>query len=209
VFTGIVQHVGSTRSLERVDFGVRLAVDRSGWAHAPASGESIAVSGVCLTVAEVERGGDCVRFDVVRQTLAATTLGDLEPGDPVNLEHAVTPSTLLGGHIVQGHVDGIGVVRAVERSEREHRVRIEPPAPLLDYLVDRGSIAVDGVSLTIAAIDGASFEVALIPVTLARTTLGRAVAGTRVNLEADCIVKTVVRWLNERGVSALSRARDS
>lgn len=193
MFTGIVQHLGVVRSVEGVPFGVRLTVDLAGWSHAPDPGESIAVNGCCLTVAEV--GDAWVRFDVIQQTLTQTTLGGLGAGDRINLEHAVTPSTLLGGHIVQGHVDGVAIARRVEDSDREWRVGFEPPAALMAYIVDRGSVAVDGVSLTVAAVHATTFEVALIPTTLELTTLGGLAPGVPVNLETDYIAKTVVSWL--------------
>jgi len=197
MFTGIVQQLGAVEALEENDFGAALRVDPRGWGHRPGVGDSIAISGCCLTVAR--RTGEALGFDVIRQTLATTTLGSLGPGDRVNLEHAVTPSTLLGGHIVQGHVEGVGAVSAVHRSDAEWRVRVEPPAALMECIVEKGSIAVDGVSLTLASVGPAWFEVALIPTTLQWTTLGSLREGDRVNLETDCIARIVVSWLRRRG----------
>ncbi len=140
---------------------------------------------------------------MIHQTLGLTTLGELVVGDPVNLEPAVTPTTLLSGHVVQGHIDGVGLVGAVESAGNDRRLRIEPPQELMEYIIPRGSIAVDGVSLTVAELGGSFFEVALIPTTLDLTTLGRAEQGQRVNLETDYLVKTVVHWLSRRRIDAL------
>jgi len=200
MFTGIVQVLGSVASIERVDFGAVLTIDPKGWTHAPKPGQSIAVNGCCLTVtepaADAPRG--MFRFDVIQQTLRLTNLGDLGEGDPVNLEPAVTPTQMLSGHVVQGHIDGVGMVRDVQRDENEWRLRIDPPEELRDYIIDKGSVALDGVSMTVAGLDERGFEVALIPTTLQITTLGRAKAGTRLNIETDYIAKTVVHWLKRQ-----------
>jgi len=193
MFTGIVQQLGVVDALEESDFGAVLRVDPRGWAHRPEVGDSISINGCCLTVAR--RIGESLRFDVIRQTLSLTTLGSLRSGDRINLEHATTPATLLGGHIVQGHVEGVGAVSDVLQSEAEWRMRIEPPSTLMEFIVEKGSIAVDGVSLTLATVGPAWFEVALIPTTLERTTLGSRREGDRVNLETDCIARIVVSWL--------------
>lgn len=201
MFTGIVQARGKVTLVERRGGGVRLGVHpEKGWGGSPSTGDSIAVQGCCLTVSEV--GGDGgLGFDLVAETLARTTLGELRVGVEVNLEASVTPTTLLGGHLVQGHVDGVGVMEGVTG---EWRVTIRPPEDLLEYLVPKGSVAVDGVSLTVASVDpaGGVFEVALIPTTRERTTLGAARAGQRCNLECDVIVKTVVHWLRHFGPGA-------
>lgn len=199
MFTGIVQHTGSVRSLEPTGSGAVLRLDLRGWRHAPEVGSSIAVDGCCLTVTE-DAGAPpgTVRFDVVPETLACTTLGSRAAGDAVNLEHAVTPTTLLGGHVVQGHIDGVGVVTAVTREAGEWRVHVEPPAELLECILEKGSIAVDGVSLTVAARTGTGFEVALIPETLEVTTLDAAEVGTRVNVETDYLARTVIHWLRQQ-----------
>lgn len=194
MFTGIVQHLGRVAACEHHPSGASLRVDAGGWSHKPELGESIAVNGCCLTVAGME--GDLLRFDVIRQTLQITALGELQVGDAVNLEHAVTPQTMLGGHIVQGHIDGVGIVSAMDRNENEHRLRITPAdAHLMECIVGKGSIAVDGVSLTVAAAGPGWFEVALIPTTLRLTNLGQKKVGGRVNLEADYIAKIVVNYL--------------
>lgn len=176
---------------------LRLVIDPGAWQHRPSAGDSICVSGVCLTVVEVaaENGGARWAFDAVAETLAKTTLGRLRVGSVVNLEHAATPTTLMGGHVVQGHVDGVGVVESVV-TDGEYRVRLRPAAGLMEYMVPKGSVCVEGVSLTLAQVRaGEWFEVALIPVTLEKTTLGDLRAGDAVNLEADVFAKTVVNWM--------------
>jgi len=198
MFTGLVQHLGRIdSSAPRQDGGGRLlGVSIAGWSHRPAHGESIAVNGCCLTVAAVD--DEMVRFDVISQTLMVTTLGELQPGDSANLEHAVTLTTMLGGHVVQGHVDGVGTVRQVTRDASQHRMRIEPPTQgaVMRLIVDKGSIAVNGVSLTVAGTGVDWFDVALIPTTLERTNLGNLREGDRVNLEYDYIAKLVVNCLD-------------
>jgi riboflavin synthase len=191
MFTGIVEHQGLVAALRQEPWGARLEVDPCGWPHAPRDGDSIAVNGCCLTVVGTPVAGGPLRFDVVPQTLGLTTVGALRAGDRVNLEHAATASTLLGGHLVQGHVDGIGEVLAVSEAGGEWRTRIAAPPSVQPYLVERGSVAVDGVSLTVAALGDRWFEVALIPATLAKTTLRGRLAGSRVNLEADAMAKMV------------------
>lgn len=194
MFTGLVQAVGTVASVERRGVGVRLGIDPGAWEYRPALGDSISISGCCLTVAGLE--GAVWAFDVVPETLAKTTLGELAPGSRVNLEHAATPTTLLGGHVVQGHVDGVGVVESVT-TESEWRVRVRPPAGLMEYMTPKGSVCVEGVSLTLARVEPREwFEVALIPTTLEKTTLGNLRTGSRVNLEADVFAKTVVNWLH-------------
>jgi riboflavin synthase len=191
MFTGIVEHQGRVAALRPETWGARLEVDPRGWHHAPSDGDSISVNGCCLTVVGRPAPGEPMRFDVVPQTLGLTTIGSLAPGDAVNLEHAATAATLLGGHIVQGHVDGVGTVERVSRDGGEWRTRVAAPPSVMEHAVERGSIAVDGVSLTIAAVGEGWFEVALIPATLAKTTLRDRAAGHRVNLEADVLAKMV------------------
>ncbi len=208
MFTGIVQQLAVVGDIRTTDFGRRLAIDSRGWPHQPAAGDSIAVNGCCLTITaptdhrEPSRSDDLLRFDVIHQTLGLTTLGELAVGDPVNLEPAVTATTLLSGHVVQGHIDGVGVIGAVESAGSDRRLRIEPPPELMEYIIPQGSIAVDGVSLTVAEVGRSFFEVALIPTTLDLTTLGRAEPGQRVNLETDYLVKTVVHCLRRQHVDA-------
>lgn len=199
MFTGLVQAVGSVRSAVAGADTVRLEIDSGGWGHRPALGDSIAVSGCCLTLARVSPDGRQLGFDCIPESMRKTALGRLAAGSMVNLEHAALPTTLLGGHLVQGHVDATGEVLAVGR-DGEWRVRVGVPASFAPWLVEQGSIAVDGVSLTLASISPAGsprcwFEVCLIPVTLERTTLGRLAPGDPVNVEADCIAKMVARQL--------------
>lgn len=205
MFTGIVEHQGRVIALRTEPWGARLEVDPCGWAHAPRDGDSIAVNGCCLTVVGTPAPGAPLRFDVVPQTLSLTTVGALAAGDAVNLEHAATPSTLLGGHVVQGHVDAVGDVLAVSQAGGEWRTRIAAPAAVAPHLVERGSVAVDGVSLTVAAVGAGWFEVALIPATLAKTTLRARLAGSRVNLEADAMSKMVAEHVR-RALAAAGRA---
>jgi riboflavin synthase len=199
MFTGLVQATGAVAELRPSTQGVRLLIDPRPWPSVPALGDSICVSGCCLTLATPPAAGLWV-FDVVPETLAKTTLGIWTPGAKVNLEPSATPATLLGGHIVQGHVDGIGDVVSVVR-DGEYRVRVRPPEALMEFLSPKGAICVDGVSLTIAALnpDQGWFEVALIPTTLEKTTLSLLKPGDRCNLEADAMAKTIVHWLKHYG----------
>jgi riboflavin synthase len=182
MFTGLVREVGTVRSME----GGRLVIEAS---IAAELGDSIAVDGVCQTV--VATDGDTHAFDAVPETLSRTSLGELAPGAGVNLEPALRVGDALGGHYVQGHVDGLGAIGSVEAEGEGLRVVVEAPPELLRYCVEKGSIAVQGTSLTVAAGDDTSFAVALIPHTLEATTLGRLEPGARVNLEADVLAKYV------------------
>jgi riboflavin synthase len=195
VFTGLVQDLGTVDDIELTQDGVRIAID-SGLGDQLSAGDSVAVSGVCLTAT---RAGDAsFEAEVMNETLVRTSLAELEPGDAVNLELPLRASERFGGHIMQGHVDGMGNISDVEQDGFARRVRIEPPRELLRYVVEKGSIAVDGVSLTIAELDNDSFTVSLIPETLQRTTLGAAEPGTTVNLEVDVLAKYVERLLGAR-----------
>ncbi|ADU51529.1 3,4-dihydroxy-2-butanone 4-phosphate synthase [Thermaerobacter marianensis DSM 12885] len=191
MFTGIVAGTGRCLSVRRVPSGVELEVEASflGDVH---PGDSVAVNGVCLTVTAAADGR--LTFTAVPETLRVTTLGDLRPGDAVNLEPALRWGQPVGGHLVQGHVDGTGTVRAVTRHGSEVRMEVEAPAALVPFLVPKGSVAVDGVSLTVVSVDGNRFTVALIPHTLQHTTLGRRRAGDRVNLEVDGLARYAIRW---------------
>jgi riboflavin synthase len=194
VFTGIVEERGLVGAMG----GGRLVVDAHTVVRDSDVGASVSVSGVCLTV--VERTDTSLRFDLSEQTLERTCLGDLRPGDPVNLERPVTLVARLGGHLVQGHVDGVGEVTRVEvDGSGGARVSIRLPGELSRYVVERGSIAIDGVSLTIAAVDDDEITVALIPHTLAVTTLGFAAPGRRLNVEADVIARYVERSMEGSG----------
>jgi riboflavin synthase len=197
MFTGIVEELGAVlkRAPDRITVSCRTVLADTD------VGSSIAVNGVCLTV--VDRGPDCLGFDLSEETLRRTSLAGLSPGDPVNLERPVTLTTRLGGHLVQGHVDGVGEVIGVEAEPTGGAwLSIRPPAELVRYLVDKGSVSVDGVSLTVAGVDGDAFSVALVPHTLAVTTLGAAGAGDAVNLEVDVLAKYVERLLTSTGEGA-------
>lgn len=193
MFTGIVEELGTVAGIEDQGDAIRLTIHAEHVLGDVSLGDSIAVNGCCLTVAE--RDGDTWTADVMQETLDKTSLAGVQPGDRVNLERAVTPTTRLGGHIVQGHVDGVGVVRRREPSEHWEVVEVEMPAELGKYLVDKGSITVDGVSLTVVEAGADGFTVSLIPETLARTTLGKRQPGDRVNLEVDVLAKHVEKLL--------------
>lgn len=205
MFTGLVRSIGRIDSVEPSGDGAILRIDVGEWDHRPDHGASIAISGCCLTVAEPVSDGRPWRFDVVRQTLDLTTLGRLRAGDRVNLEPSVTPDTLLGGHLVQGHVEATAEVLAVEAGEGSWRVRFGAEGRIRERIVDQGSITVDGTSLTVAGTGDDWFEVALIPTTLEDTTLGGLAVGDRVNLETDILARMVVDWLERHGASLLER----
>jgi riboflavin synthase len=196
MFTGIVEELGVVEGLEEQTDAIRLTVRGPHVVTDARLGDSISVNGCCLTVAE--RDGETFTADVMRETLDKTSLGALEPGSKVNLERAVTATTRLGGHIVQGHVDGTGEVLTRTPSEHWELVEVSLPDELARYLVDKGSITVDGISLTVVEVKDGSFTVSLIPETLARTTLGFKQPGERVNLEVDVIAKYVERLLGAR-----------
>ena len=202
MFTGIVEELGTITAVTPTgtgsDVAARLEIARALVTSDVATGDSIAVSGVCLTVVVATDGH--FTTDVMRETLNRTTLGAATPGTTVNLERAVTLQTRLGGHLVQGHVDGTGRVAAREHTPQWDVVRVEAPARLAKYLVEKGSIAVDGVSLTIVEADDEGFTVSLIPTTLQRTTLGVKEVGDQVNLEVDVMAKYAERLLAACGV---------
>jgi riboflavin synthase len=188
MFTGIVKGIGLVESIDRSADGVRITVSTP-LAVELGTGDSIAVSGVCLTAASASAGSFVA--EIMNETLAKTALDDVGTAAKVNLELALRAGDRLGGHMVQGHVDGVGVVAALVEDGFARRVTIDAPGTVLRYVVEKGSVAVDGVSLTVVAVDDESFEVSLIPETLERTSLGHARVGTRVNLEVDVIAKYV------------------
>ena len=206
MFTGIVEEVGTLLVREDQSDAARLQIRARKVLADAALGDSIAVNGVCLTVTGVrpdEDGTSVWSTDVMAETLARSSLGALAAGDPVNLERAVTAHTRLGGHMVQGHVDGVGTVLSRSPSEHWEVVRVALPPQLARYVVEKGSVAVDGVSLTVSAVSAATdpepwFEVSLIPTTLRETTLGGRAPGDPVNLEVDVIAKYVERLLEGR-----------
>jgi riboflavin synthase len=192
MFTGIVREVGTVAGFD----GSRFVVGAPETAAGVAVGDSVSIAGVCLTVVEAEKGR--LSFDVVPETLSRTALAGLEPGEHVNLEPALRVGDPLGGHVVQGHVDAVGRVRSVAPEGDSRRVWVDAPDAIVRYCLEKGSIAVDGVSLTVAALDDDGFEVALIPHTLAVTTLGGLATGDEVNLEVDVLAKVVERLLAAR-----------
>jgi riboflavin synthase len=200
MFTGIVEELGTVRGVERHGDVVRLEVATRVAREGSELGASVAVNGVCLTV--VAGRADGLAFELGPETLARTTLGRLKAGDVVNLERPLRFGAALGGHLVLGHVDGIGTVERVTRVESTARVRIELPGPALaPLLVPQGSVAVDGVSLTVAALERHAFEVMVIPYTLAVTTFGTLAPGQAVNLEMDVIGKYLQRSLELKGMT--------
>ena len=194
MFTGIIEELGRVRSLERRGESVRMRVEARTVAEGTREGDSVAVNGVCLTALEVSADG--FSADGSRETLQRSTLGRLRAGSVVNLERAVTPATRLGGHIVQGHVDARGRFVSAEDHGGSWTVRVGYPPEVARYLVFKGSVAVEGISLTVAALSDDHFEVAVIPKTWAVTNLSRLRPGDEVNLEADIIAKYVERILS-------------
>ncbi|MFW0784954.1 riboflavin synthase [Gordonia sp. CPCC 206044] len=215
MFTGIVEELGTIVRRDDLSDAARITVRGPLVTSDAKFGDSIAVNGVCLTV--VEQGTDEFTVDVMAETLRRSSLADLGAGSPVNLERAMAAGGRFGGHIVQGHVDGVGRVVSVSPSEHWTVVRIAIPASLARYIVEKGSITVDGVSLTVAAVDDGSdendgwFEISLIPTTLQETNLGTAAVGAPVNLEVDVIAKYVERLhpaLRDRGADQENGADD-
>jgi riboflavin synthase len=193
MFTGIVREVGRAAAISGHEGGVRLEVDAPATASATAVGDSVSIDGCCLTAVEVTDGK--IAFDAVPETLARTSLGGLTAGARVNLEPALRAGEPLGGHYVQGHVDGVGVVRSAGEEGQGRRVWIDAGADILRYTVEKGSIALQGTSLTVAELDDKGFAVALIPHTLEVTTLDELAPGRVVNLEVDVLAKYVERLL--------------
>jgi riboflavin synthase len=193
VFTGLVAAVGIVAAVDSTSDGVRLTLETP-LARDVAEGDSVAVNGVCLTAVGI--CGDRFGADVMHETLRRSSLGGVAAGSSVNLELSLRAADRLGGHIVQGHVDGLGAVAAVREDGFARVVTIQAGSEVLRYVVEKGSIAVDGVSLTVARVDADGFDVSLIPETLARTTLGTASAGTEVNLEVDVLAKYVEKLLS-------------
>ena len=200
MFTGLIAEVGTVESIDRDESGARLRI-AAGLGNELAPGDSVAVSGACLTAVDPEPHGFAA--DVMNQTLELTALGGLGPGSLVNLEPAVRASDRLGGHIVQGHVDATGTVAGIADDGFARRIRVELPEGLERYVVERGSIALNGVSLTVAGIEGRIVEVSLIPETLQRTTFGTIEPGDPVNVEVDVIARHAERLL--QGFGKVSR----
>lgn len=213
MFTGIIEAVGTVTSCKHSGDDMQLVIDTRNLGTGDVIlGDSIAVNGVCLTVVALD--GSQFSADVSAETLAHTTLGKCKAGQRVNLEKALTPSSRLGGHLVSGHVDGVGVVRNRNSDGRSERFRIEAPQNLARYIARKGSICVDGISLTVNKVDANAFELNIVPHTLANTTMSDFVEGTEVNLEVDIIARYLERMLlagedNASGSITLEKLRQS
>jgi len=199
MFTGLIEEMGTIESVEDHGPGRRIGVRAGAVLSDARIGDSLAIDGCCLTV--VERGGERFAVEAVPETLARTTLGDRKVGDRVNLERALRLDQRLGGHLVQGHVDGVGVVRSIAREGDGARITLDIPEGLARFVAEKGSLAVDGVSLTVARDLGDGCEIALIPHTLHHTTAGQYRPGRRVNLEVDLVARYLARLLDESGAS--------
>ncbi len=197
MFTGIIEEIGNIRRIARGSRSVVLEIGASKVLEGTKTGDSIATNGVCLTVTEL--GADYFRADVMPETVNRSGLGALRPGDRVNLERALTLNARLGGHLVAGHVDGTGRITALERDDNAIQITIEAAPALLRYVLEKGSIAVDGVSLTVVYVDEAVFRVSVIPHTQAETTLTSRKPGDTVNLENDLIARYVEKLVGESG----------
>jgi riboflavin synthase len=194
MFTGIVREMGEIVALERIPGGVRLKLRARKVRQGMQLGDSIAINGACQTVMAMER--DSFSVEALHETLKRTTMSGWKPGDLVNLESPLSPHDQMGGHLVTGHVDGVGVIRAKVQRAGDMVLRIQAPRELMVQVFERGSIALEGVSLTVVSVRGNQFSVTLIPYTQRETTLGSKEVGDRVNLETDMIVKAVQRFLN-------------
>ena len=201
MFTGLIETVGTVHATTPSPAGLRLEVAAPAWSYRASRGDSVAVDGCCLTAVHDATPDGLLTFDAIPETLSKTTVGDFRPGRPVNLEHAATASTLLGGHMVHGHIDGTAEVDRVTTTDG-WRVRLHLPDALMPFMTPKGSVCLDGVSLTLAHVDkpASCIEVALIPVTLDKTTLKSWQRGTRVNVEADMMVKAIVDHLRALGM---------
>lgn len=195
MFTGLIEAICVVKSARPNAGGLSLTADLGNLAEQRKIGDSIAINGVCLTIAELT--GSLATFELSTETLARSTLGKLKPSSKVNVERAMKPTDRFGGHFVQGHVDGTATIKAIKRQGGFADIEFAAPPELLSQMVVKGSVAVDGISLTIAGIDQSSFRVALIPQTLKKTTLGTAKAGDAVNIETDIIVKTIKSYLDK------------
>ena len=205
MFTGLIQAVGTIQAVMDTPRGRRIVLDATDLGPATFEvGESIAVSGVCLSLVRIEPG-QRLEFDAVRETMAVTSLGDKHPGDAVNLERSLRAGDLLGGHFVQGHVDAVTEVVKVNAVPGDWRIVFSLPDMCRNMIVPKGSIAIDGVSMTIATVDSNTFSVAVIELTREKTTLGGLKIGSRVNIETDILTRTIVNYLKHLDPAALQR----
>jgi len=193
MFTGIIEELGSLKGISKGGKSARVSVSAKTVTEDVKTGDSIAVNGVCLTVVEFDRSG--FSADVMAETLRRTNLGELKPGDRVNLERALRPTDRLGGHIVSGHIDGVGKIESVTKEDIANVFAISGPPEVIRYIIEKGSIAVDGISLTVVDHTDSSFRVSIIPHTAAETTLGVKGPGDSVNLEADVLAKYIERLM--------------
>jgi len=198
MFTGIIEELGTVENTS----SARLEIKASVIAADSALGDSVAVNRVCLTISK--KSTDVLAFDVMERTRAVSGLGSLKKGDSVNCERAARPSTFLGGHIVQGHVDGTGTVRSIKKENNSTALTIAAPADLLNGMIEKGAVAVDGISLTIAELSSDSFTISLIPTTLESTTLGSKKAGDIVNIETDVLGKYVKKYVQAAGSGSVT-----
>ena len=198
MFTGIVEEAGVVARVVEAPGSIRLQVRGKVCGEGTHVGDSIAVNGCCLTAVEMNEGDQLLTFDLLRETWTRTNLSAVREGSLVNLERAMRPTDRLGGHLVSGHVDGVGRVLSVHEDARAERWRFAAPAPLLKYIAKKGSICVDGVSLTVNEVDGEGFEVALIPHTVSHTAFSQTAVGDAVNLEIDLVARYVERLLGAR-----------
>lgn len=197
MFTGIIVELGRVYAIQKIAQGARFGIFSKKIIKDASQGDSIAVNGVCLTISEIDKRGGILYFDASHETLKTTTLGELRKDEVVNLEPALTLNSPLGGHLVTGHVEGTGKIKRVERIGNDLKVEISAPKEILRYCIKKGSIAVDGISLTIVDVLSDSFTVVIIPHTAKMTTLGIKRAGQRVNLESDIIAKYVEKFVRE------------
>jgi len=195
MFTGLIEAVCKVKSARRSGNAMLLTIDLGGLADDSRIGDSIAINGVCLTIAEL--GGDIASFELSGETLLKSTLGKLKPSSQVNVERAIKAADRFGGHFVQGHIDGTATIKAIDKHGQFADMKFAAGTDLLDAMVVKGSVAVDGISLTIASMDQNSFSVALIPETLKKTTLSKIKIGDEVNIETDIIVKTIKKQLEK------------
>ena len=195
MFTGLIEAICTVKSVRRSAGGLLLTIDLGKLADEGKIGDSIAINGVCLTIAKLD--GGLATFDISSETLTKSNLGRLKPSSPVNVELALKATGRFGGHIVQGHIDGVGTIKAINKQGQFADIKFAASAELLNQMVVKGSVAVDGISLTIASMDENSFSAAIIPETLKKTTLGEAKIGDAVNIEPDIIVKTIKKQLEK------------
>ena len=195
MFTGLIEAICTVKSVRRSAGGLLLTIDSGKLADESKIGDSIAINGVCLTVARLD--GGLAAFDISSETLTKSNLGKLKPSSPVNVELALKATGRLSGHIVQGHIDGVATIKAINKQGQFADIKFAASEELLEQMVVKGSVAVDGISLTIASMDENSFSAAIIPETLKKTTLGEAKIGDTVNIETDIIVKTIKKQLDK------------